>query len=165
MPTSPPEVHFRLLNADDLGLMDDLLKMFGEAFDEVDVYSGNRPDRDYLSGLLGSETFIALAAVEGGAVIGGLAAYELRKFEQQRSEIYVYDLAVAAGYRRRGVATALLMELRRIASDRGAYVIFIQSDLGDEPATALYSKLGVREEVLHFDIAVEAASPEDPDGR
>jgi len=34
-------------------------------------------------------------------------------------------------------------------------VIFVQADLGDAPAIALYSKLGRREEVLHFDIAVK----------
>jgi aminoglycoside 3-N-acetyltransferase I len=43
---------------------------------------------------------------------------------------------------------------------RGAYVIFVQADLGDEPAIALYAKLGIREEVLHFDIAVEGGDGE-----
>ncbi len=38
----------------------------------------------------------------------------------------------------------------------GAYVIFIQADHGDEPAVALYTKLGAREEVLHFDISPES---------
>jgi aminoglycoside 3-N-acetyltransferase I len=32
-------------------------------------------------------------------------------------------------------------------------VIFVQADPGDAPAVALYSKLGAREDVLHFDIA------------
>jgi len=35
---------------------------------------------------------------------------------------------------------------------RGAYVIFVQADYGDDPAIALYTKMGIREEVLHFDI-------------
>jgi len=30
--------------------------------------------------------------------------------------------------------------------------VFVQADWGDEPAIALYSKLGVREDVHHFDI-------------
>lgn len=30
-----------------------------------------------------------------GEAVGGLAAYELKKFEQARSEIHLYDLAVA----------------------------------------------------------------------
>ena len=92
--------------------------------------------------------------VGNGEVVGGLAAYELMKFEQERSEIYIYDLAVAEAHRRQGVATALIEHLRKIAQERGAWVIYVQADLVDEPAVALYTKLGVREDVLHFDIAV-----------
>ena len=44
--------------------------------------------------------------------------------------------------------------MKKIAAARGAYVIFVQADAGDEPATALYTKLGTREEVLHFDITM-----------
>ncbi|MDA8015861.1 MAG: AAC(3)-I family aminoglycoside N-acetyltransferase [Thermoanaerobaculia bacterium] len=145
----------RQLGSDDLDLMDGLLTMFGKAFDEVAVYDGNRPAASYLRDLLDRDSFLALVALGGGRVVGGLTAYVLRKFEQERSEVYVYDLAVAAEHRRRGVATALIQELKSLAAERGAYVIFIQADKGDEPATALYSKLGIREEVLHFDILVD----------
>ena len=51
-------------------------------------------------------------------------------------------------------AKPLAFAERRLAAARGAYVIFVQADIGDEPAIALYSKLGVREDVLHFDIPV-----------
>jgi aminoglycoside 3-N-acetyltransferase I len=135
--------------------MEAMSTVFGDAFDDVKTYSGARPSRNYLARLLGSESFIALAALKGGEVVGGIAAYELEKFEQERSEIYIYDLAVAAAHRRKGIATALIAELRKIAAARGAYVIFVQADLGDAPAIALYTKLGTREEVLHFDISIE----------
>lgn len=84
--------------------------------------------------------------------LGGLAAYELRKFEQERSEIYIYDLAVAAAHRRQGIATALIAALARYAAACGARVLFVQADREDAPAIALYAKLGAREDVLHFDI-------------
>jgi aminoglycoside 3-N-acetyltransferase I len=132
--------------------MGSLLTTFGDAFEEFDTYSGNRPDSPYLERLLGSDYFIALAALKEGEVVGGIAAYELQKFEQQRSEIYIYDLAVAEGHRREGIATALIEELKKIAAVRGAYVIFVQADPGDSPAIALYTKFGRREDVLHFDI-------------
>ena len=90
--------------------------------------------------------------------MGGLVAYELPKFEQERSEIYIYDLAVAAPHRREGIATALIMELKEIGALRGAYVIFVQADLGDEPAISLYARLGTREDVLHFDISTSQPS-------
>jgi aminoglycoside 3-N-acetyltransferase I len=148
----------RQLAPADVELMRDLLDMFGAAFEDVDTYSGQQPNAAYLERLLDSENFIALAAVQGGRVVGGLAAYELPKFEQQRSEIYIYDLAVAVEHRRTGIATSLINELRQIAAARGAYVIFVQADPGDDPAIALYTKLGIREDVLHFDIRVDRES-------
>ena len=48
----------------------------------------------------------------------------------------------------------MIQELKRVAAARGIYVIFVQADHGDDAAIALYTKLGVREDVLHFDIAL-----------
>jgi aminoglycoside 3-N-acetyltransferase I len=152
--TPPPAFIVRTLGRDDVALMHDMLTMFGVAFEDIKTYGAARPSPEYLWKLLGSETFIALAALKDGTVVGGLAAYELRKFEQARSEIYIYDLAVDEAHRREGIATALIEALRPIAMARGAYVIYVQADLGDDPAIALYSKLGTREDVLHFDIPV-----------
>jgi aminoglycoside 3-N-acetyltransferase I len=143
------------LRPEDMALMEALLTTFGEVFDEVETYSGNRPSADYLRQLLNRDYFIAIAALKEGKVVGGLAAYELKKFEQERSEIYIYDLAVVAEHRREGIATALIQKLKEIAVARGAYVIFVQADIGDDPAIELYTKLGDREDVLHFDIAVD----------
>jgi len=144
----------RQLDADDLALFRKLLEVMGEAFGEPETYGSAPPDDAYLRKLLGNEHFIALAAIEKGEVIGGLAAYELPKFEQARSEIYIYDLAVALPHRRKGVATALIEALKGIGKARGAWVIFVQADPPDLPAVALYSKLGRREDVFHFDIDV-----------
>lgn len=134
--------------------MESMMTIFGKAFDEMETYTAARPSRAYLERLLASEHFIALAALKNGSVVGGIAAYELQKFEQERSEIYIYDLAVAEAHRREGIATALIQKLKRIAATRAAYVMFVQADVEDASAIALYTKLGVREEVLHFDIAV-----------
>ena len=130
-----------------------MLDMFGGAFDETETYSGSQPDDEYLIDLLTGKNFIAIAAMDQDEVVGGLVGYVLPKFEQRRSEFYIYDLAVAETHRRQGIATAMIEELKRTAAHRGIYVIFVQADYGDDPAIALYSKLGVREEALHFDIA------------
>lgn len=132
--------------------MRELLHCFGEAFDDPESYSSAQPDDRYLNELLSGEQFFALAAIVDDRVVGGLAGYELRKFEQSRSELYIYDLAVLEPYRRQGIASALIERAKAVARERGAWVLYVQADLGDEPAIALYSKLGSREDVLHFDI-------------
>lgn len=152
----PAAIDIRLLGPADAGLLESMLTLFGDAFDEVATYSSARPGPVYLRELLASDSFIALAAIIDDRVVGALAAYELRKFEQPRSEIYIYDLAVDGEHRRRGVATRLIQHLQIVAAERGAHVIFVQADVGDDPAIQLYARLGRREDVLHFDIPVDS---------
>ena len=148
-------VSIRQLGSEDLALYVKLLRMFGEAFDDVPTYTERVPREEYVRSLLGKPHFIALAAMEGDEVVGGLAAYVLEKFERERSEVYIYDLAVSATHRRRKIATNLIQSLKPIAKSRGAWVIFVQADLGDDPAIRLYESLGKREDVLHFDMEVD----------
>jgi aminoglycoside 3-N-acetyltransferase I len=142
------------LTSNDIDRFREMLAVMGTAFGETATYSQAQPSAAYLRALLEGDQIIAVTALSAGSVVGGLVAYELRKFEQERSEIYIYDLAVDRRHRRKGVATALIKKLREIAAARGAYVIFVQADPPDEPAIALYSKLGIREDVIHFEIAV-----------
>ena len=141
-----------VLGEDDVDVLRAMLDLFGGAFDDHEAYRANQPDNEYLKRLLKRDTFISIAALDGLKVVGGLAGYVLPKFEQARSEFYIYDLAVDHGYRRQGIATAMIEALKSVASKRGIYVIFVQADYGDDPAVALYTKLGVREDVMHFDI-------------
>ena len=142
----------RRLDRGDVHLMRKLNTLFGKVFGDPDTYRAEPPSDTYLRDLLGKQHVVALVALVDEDVIGGLVAYELDKLEQARREFYIYDLGVDERQRRRGIATALIAHLQEIASEQGAWVIFVQADYGDEPAIALYEKLGTREEVLHFDI-------------
>ena len=149
-----PAAEVRRLGPQNLPLLRQLNAVFAEAFDERDTYLGNPPDDDYCRSLLADPNVIVIAAIAQGRVVGGLSGYRLRKFEQARSEIYIYDLAVAADSRRLGIATALIEAVRQVARETDCWVIFVQGEEQDEPAIALYRKLGVsEEEALHFDIA------------
>lgn len=143
----------RRLGPGDLVQFRDLNALFADVFEEPGTYLAAQPDDAYVRELLASRTFVALVRMDGDLVVGGLAGYLLPKFEQARSELYIYDLAVAETHRRQGIATALIEALRPIAREAGAHTIFVQADYGDEPAVALYTKLGTREDVLHFDIS------------
>jgi aminoglycoside 3-N-acetyltransferase I len=146
----------RALTPEDVGTFRSLLRVFGEAFGDLPTYQDAVPDDSYLRDLLASPTFIAVVALgDDGRVVGGLAAYELPKFERKRREIYIYDLAVDEADRRRGLARGMILELKRLAKARGAYVIYVQADKVDAPAIALYDSLGRREDVFHFDIDVD----------
>lgn len=130
--------------------------LFGAVFEDPSSYCAAPPDDAYASGLLERRDTILLIAEAQGEAVGALAGYILPKFERARSEVYIYDLAVSEAWRRRGVATALIHETRRIAREAGAWTVFVQADVvpEDEPACALYRKLASEEiTALHFDIA------------
>ena len=152
---SPGSITLHRLNSADVPLLRKLNILFGNVFAEAETYGGDPPSDAYLEGLLAKDHVIALVAIAAEEVVGGLVAYELDKFESARRELYIYDLAVSERHRRQGVATALIEHLLALAAKRGAWVVYVQADYGDDPAIALYEKLGIREAVLHFDIVVE----------
>lgn len=145
----------RRLRPGDDTLFHGMLDLFAEVFDDAESYSTARPGQAYRSALLARDDVAMLVALDDQTLAGALVAYELRKFEQERSEFYIYDLAVAQAWRRRGIATALIDHLKTIAKTNGGWVVYVQADDGDDPAIALYSKLGRREKILHFDLFLD----------
>lgn len=153
--THRKDLAIRRLRPGDDALFHGMLDLFAEVFDDAESYSSARPGQAYRSALLARDDVVMLVALEDQTLAGALVAYELRKFEQERSEFYIYDLAVAQAWRRRGIATALIDHLKTIAKTNGGWVVYVQADDGDDPAIALYSKLGRRENVLHFDLFLD----------
>jgi aminoglycoside 3-N-acetyltransferase I len=153
MTASPIKIH--RLRGTDIAMTRALNIMFGTAFEDAVAYDRAPPTDAYLKRILDRPDMIVLAALDGAQVVGGLVAHDLPKLEQARSEIYIYDLAVDLAFRRRGIATALIEETKRIGAALGAWVVMVQADYGDDPAIALYTKLGTREDVMHFDIAID----------
>ena len=147
-----PSIEVERLGPEHLSSMRQAMRVFADAFEEEATFFAAPPSDSYFEKLLSDVRFVILVARVDGDIVGALAAYELVKYEQERSEFYIYDLAVCEPFRRRGVARSLIEALKPIARAAGAWVIFVQADRVDEPAVALYRSMGVEEEPLHFDI-------------
>lgn len=147
---------FKRLGGEDAGLMAGLNSLFSEVFEDAENYSSHKPSAEYLQKWLVDSNNIALVAIDNNIVVGGLAAYTLHKFEQDRSEVYIYDLAVSKDYQRMGIATSLINELRTVAEAQNSYVIFVQADEGDE-AVEFYESLHPSENIKtrNFDFSID----------
>lgn len=148
---------FHRLTPTDIKLYRSLMQLFGEVFEDPQSYSDYPPPDSYVTQFLTNDSNFVLAACDAvGNVIGGLVAYELPKFEQARTEIYIYDLAVAEAHQRQGIGTGLVSLLRTLANERGTHTIFVQADTADEGAVAFYRKLCSQEiDGVVFDIEPE----------
>lgn len=148
-------LQFRQLGSADLSDMRALNRLFAKAFADEKTHLSQPPREEYLKRWLSQNHVLCLGAFLNNQLIGGLVAYVLEKYEQERSEVYIYDLAVAEEHRRRGVATQLIQSLKPLAKSKGAWVIFVQADPEDQAAVRLYESLGKKEAPFHFDIAVD----------
>ena len=78
---------YQQLCAEDVAILKQLLQVFGEAFGDMRAYQSAVPHDEYLRSLLAKSYFIVVVALARNEVVGGLAAYVLEKFEQERQEI------------------------------------------------------------------------------
>lgn len=143
------------IKLDEIVLMVVLMDVFGEVFEDWEIYGVCCLELMYWCLLLGGDLFIVLVVLDGDWVVGGLVVYELKKFEQWCSEIYIYDLVVVELYCWWGIVIVLIEVLKKIGCECGVWVIFVQVDYGDDLVIVLYIRLGVCEDVLYFDIEVQ----------
>lgn len=150
------DYQLRRLDENDLALMRSLNSLFGEVFADPESYHNHPPHDDYVKDFLRDKAHIVVVATNDDTVIGGLVAYYLKKFEQNRGEVYLYDLAVSYAHQHQGVGTALVQKLKIIARDMGAYIVFVQADQGDD-AVHFYKSLQPIEDIktINFDFDVK----------
>lgn len=149
------EYSVRRLSGNDLETMRSLNVLFGDVFEDDENYHNHKPSDDYLREFLADDRNMVVVALQDGEVVGGLVAYVLDKFERERREVYLYDLAVAKAHHRKGIGRRLIDELKIIAREVGAYVVFVQADEGDE-AVKFYESLSPSENLRtrNFDFDV-----------
>jgi tRNA-Thr(GGU) m(6)t(6)A37 methyltransferase TsaA len=108
---------------------------------------------DYVTGLLANDSFWAIGAFEAGEAIGCITGHELAMTRNERTELFVYDLAVHVDNRRRGIGRQLVDALVTGAADHGIDVVFVPADADDTHAVAFYAGLGGRPaKVTMFDL-------------
>lgn len=71
-------------------------------------------------------------------------------YEQQRSNIYVYNSAPFAAHRRQRIASDNIRKVQNVAASIGAHVSVVQANYEYETAIALCNRLGLLESVLHL---------------
>ena len=102
-------------------------------------------DADATRRFLASEGHHLLIAYSDGVPVGFVSGVEMTH-PDKGTEMFVYELGVDEGHRRRGIGRRLLDELTVIARQRGCYGMWVLTDATNEAALATYASAGaVRE--------------------
>ncbi|TDX02335.1 aminoglycoside 3-N-acetyltransferase I [Dinghuibacter silviterrae] len=139
-----------MLSARDLSMFSDLLEVLAEAFGGP--FGGSTGS----AALLGKPHFLAVVALDGLRVVGGLTSYMLESYTSSRPLLYVYDLAVASAYRRQGIGTGLIRFITAYGRENGFEEIFVQAHRADSYALDFYRRAGAtsEEDVVQFSFSL-----------
>jgi len=108
---------------------------------------------------------LVLAENVAGTAVGFVSGVEMTH-PDKGTEMFLYELAVRADHRGRGIGERLVAALRDRAASRGCYGLWVITDEGNLPARRTYRRAGGGESegqvVVVWDWREEAL-PENPD--
>jgi ribosomal protein S18 acetylase RimI-like enzyme len=99
------------------------------------------PDPTWTERFLAEPTHHLLIGYRDDDPAGFVSAVEMTH-PDKGTEMFLYELGVAAEWRRQGVAKALLAELVVLAVERGCYGMWVLTDDDNEAALASYRSAG-----------------------
>ncbi|MFZ1022779.1 MAG: GNAT family N-acetyltransferase [Thermoplasmata archaeon] len=110
-----------------------------ELFDEP-------PSRSATRRYLGDRRNIFLLAYMGRQPVGFLRGTELRQIHTGRRQMFLYEIAVASRFRRRGVARSLIQRLLRYCRSKNFEEAFVFTSPSNRAAVGLYRSTGAKTE-------------------
>jgi len=114
------------------------------------------PETQRMKSLLSKSGFYALVAQHGNTIIGGLTAYEIENYRNDRSELFIYEMGVLRSYRGQGVTEWLIDELTKKCIDSSVERIFLCVKGEGEETRSLYQNLMGQGQVhTHFSIELD----------
>lgn len=126
-------MEIRRLGSGDGAKVRDAAALFDHPIDEETTRVFLADDRHHL-----------LLAFDEGRPVVFATGVELLHPDACGPEMFLYEIAVAPEFRRRGVARELIRELIAIAERRGCYGMFVLTDEANEVTMALYASTGGR---------------------
>jgi ribosomal protein S18 acetylase RimI-like enzyme len=104
--------------------------------------AGEGRNLDPASGFFNDSNNILLVAYTNGIPSGFLYAYILSSLKTPYPKMFLYSIDVFENYRRKGIASNLVTELKKLANLNHCSEIFVLTNKSNEPAMNLYTKTG-----------------------
>jgi ribosomal protein S18 acetylase RimI-like enzyme len=123
------EIVIRRVQAEDTSVFEAIA---AEVFDEP-----VSPSR--LAAYLGAPGHHMIVALDGGVIVGQVAAV-VHRHPDKPTELYIDEVGVAAGYRRRGIARRMLEAMFEHGKAIGCEEAWVGTEPDNLPARALYER-------------------------
>jgi aminoglycoside 3-N-acetyltransferase I len=131
-------MQIKRLCSDDTAIAVWTFSMMASVFGET----ANTLSLAYVERLLRRADFWAITALEGREPIAGLTAFTLPLTRCEVAELFIYDIAVQTGHRRRGIGRRLVDTLKKLAAEAGIRTIWVPAENSDPHALEFYRAIG-----------------------
>jgi len=116
------------------------------AADVVRHFAGKDLPLEYLEGFLANPANYLVVAHAEGQLAGFLLAYALERLKEESHKMFIYEIEVTEGYRRKGVGTTLINYVRDIVRRKKMVSVFVFTNHSNEGAVAFYKSTGAEVE-------------------
>lgn len=97
---------------------------------------------EYAKIFLSNECNIVIAAMNEDEPIGFLLAYKLDRIDRGQTMMFFYEIEVDENFRRQGLASQMIEELKDICRAEKVYKMFVPTNKSNDAAMRLYAKTG-----------------------
>ena len=108
----------------------------------VRALKNKRDSYNYLRDFLRKESNILFVALDGETPVGFLLAYELDRIDNPNPMMLLYEVGVAETCRRRGIATAMINDLKAICRERRILKMWVLTNESNLAAMQTYKSTG-----------------------
>jgi aminoglycoside 3-N-acetyltransferase I len=112
------------------------------AADVAKSFAARAASLEYLERFLANPANYLIAAHVEGELAGFLLAYALERLNEESHKMFIYEVEVAEGHRRKGVGTALINFVRDIVRREKMVSAFLFTNYSNEGAVAFYKSTG-----------------------
>lgn len=123
-------MEYKLLEKQDLELMEDVLKDDNMVFDVA-----------YLNDFINNKNAFGFIAKDDNKVVGFAYAYNLLRSDG-KSMFYLHSIGMLPDYQNNGYGSALLSYIKEYSKSIGCNEMFVITDRGNPRACHVYEKLG-----------------------
>lgn len=90
--------------------------------------------------ILENENNYIMAAFKDDEAVGWTVSYRLQRYT--KDEMFLYEVDVSPDYRRQGIATALVENIKTFTAENGFQGLFVMTNAENDEAMGLYGKTG-----------------------
>lgn len=133
----------------DIDKFTELIHVFEHVFEMEDFIL---PELIHLQYVLNKPDFIAIVAMDGAAVVGGLTAYTVEQYYSHKPLAFIYDIAIKPEYQRKGIGKKLITAVADHCKQNAIEQMFVLAEQDDTQALEFYRSTKASEsKVINFD--------------